>query len=495
LYRKTEINNLKQINMKTTLINLKHDAGKLKWLLMIVLLAGFGFAAKAQCAAGYTYSVSSANDGTVSFTSTSSGSTLLFSSWDFGDGTSSTNGSPSHVYAVSGTYTACLTIYDTLSTCSDSICHTFSVTNTSPPPAVCSANFVAYDSLSYGYFLNTSTGTGLTSAWTFGDGTSGTSTGNTTHLYPGPGTYNVCLTVTNALGTCTDTYCDTIRINTAGMCLGSVNTYFTATDSMGYGVFNNTPTGTGPVYFWDFGDGTASSDVGNTTHYYGSPGTYSVCLTVYETGGTYDSCTYCSYVTIGGGGTSGPCDPTFTIVQDTSNLFNYFVYNNSTGTPTMTYLWDFGDGTTSTLQYPTHTYLSSGPYYLCLTVSDSTPMITCTATFCDSLAAGHASAPITVTVVNTATGIAENAVVSSLENYPNPFSGSTTISYAITKDATVEITIMDLIGNKVASIETGKKSAGSYTAEWNAENLSSGMYLLQMKTDNQISTKKIILNK
>ena len=48
--------------------------------------------------------------------------------------------------------------------------------------AQCIASFMPFDSVGYGYFWNTSTGTGLTSTWSFGDGTSATGTGDITHL-------------------------------------------------------------------------------------------------------------------------------------------------------------------------------------------------------------------------------------------------------------------------------------------------------------------------
>lgn len=481
--------------MKTTITHLQ----KLTKVFLIAAFLTIGLKANAQCTADFTYIIDPANNGVVTFSNTSSGSPAVMYQWSFGDGSLSFGTtSVSHTY-LTGTYNACLVMYDSTATCNDSICYTFSVTNTTPPPPSCNASFIPYDSAGYGYFWNQSTGTGLTSMWSFGDGSSGTSTGDITHLYASNGTYTICLTVTNSLGTCTSTYCDTLVIGTgtSGMCLGSVNSNFTASDSSGYGVFTNTPTGTGPVYFWDFGDGTSSSVVGSTTHNYATPGTYNVCLTVYETGGTYDSCQYCSYVTISGA-TAGPCDASFMIIQDSSNLFNYFVYNNSTSSSgSATYFWDFGDGTSSTLQYPSHTYPGSGPYYLCLTITDAAPLFSCTNTFCDTLSAGLAmSAPITITVVNPlATGISEAAIATSLENYPNPFNGSTTIKYSISKDATVELNVTDLLGNRVAVIESCHKSEGSYSAIWNAENVAEGMYLLQMKVNNSTSTRKIVLTK
>ncbi len=367
--------------------------------------------------------------------------------------------------------------------------------------AQCTASFIAYDSLGYVYFNNQSSGlgTGVTCNWSFGDGSFGTSTGDISHYYTSSGYYYVCLTISNFLGTCNDTYCDTLHISTtpgggSGMCLGVVNPYFTATDSLGYGIFSNSPTGTGVVYHWDFGDGTTSNMVGNTTHNYATSGTYLVCLNVYETGGSYDSCSFCNYVTIGGG-SPNPCDASFTIVQDSSNLFNYFIYINNPIGSSAGYYWNFGDGTSSSLQYPSHTYPSTGPYLICLTITDSIPTLgTCTSTFCDSLEAGRSSTPITINVIPT--GINEiTSTINSFENYPNPFSENTTITYTLSKQESVELSVFDLLGNKVSSIESGNKNAGTHTISWNAENLNQGLYLLWLKAGNNSSTKKIIINK
>jgi PKD repeat protein len=181
-------------------------------------------------------------------------------------------------------------------------------------------------------------------------------------------------------------------------------------------------------------------------------------------------------------------------VQDSTNKYNYlgvsFSYNSN-----VNYLWDFGDGTSSTDAYPVHEYAGTGPYLLCLTVSDGNG---CSDTKCDSLMAGKSTDHLTFTAVNgmSTTGINEkDARVNTLENYPNPFSGSTTINYSFNKPATIELSVVDLLGNKIAVIESGNKTAGNYSATWNAENVSEGMYLLQLKVDNKISTKKLVINK
>jgi PKD repeat protein len=180
-------------------------------------------------------------------------------------------------------------------------------------------------------------------------------------------------------------------------------------------------------------------------------------------------------------------------MQDSTNTSSFFLYLSSNNNY-LTYSWNFGDGSTSNLQYPTHTYAGSGPYQICLAVSNANG---CTNTYCDSVYAGRASGGITITVINPAmAGVTDNnTIINSLENYPNPFSNTTTIAYSIKQDASIELNILDLLGNKIAVIESGKKASGTYQTEWNASNISAGIYLLQLKVNNQISIKKLMITK
>lgn len=189
----------------------------------------------------------------------------------------------------------------------------------------------------------------------------------------------------------------------------------------------------------------------------------------------------------------GTCDASFTVVQDTSNLYNYTVYNTSSTGSNYYYLWDFGDTTTSNLQYPMHNYSGSGPYQLCLTVTDTSG---CSDTQCDSIYAGRSSGGISLVVLPPIiTNVKETKLVNLLNIYPNPTNTISTISYSIGKDTSFELTVFDLLGNKVTVIETGNRKAGNYSTVWNAENLSKGMYLLQLKTDDTISVKKVIISR
>ncbi len=81
------------------------------------------------------------------------------------------------------------------------------------------------------------------------------------------------------------------------------------------------------------------------------------------------------------------------------------------------------------------------------------------------------------------------------QNYPNPFNSSTTINYTIPFSAHVEMTIFDLLGNRITLLEDSYKEIGTYSINWIAENKPGGIYYYQIRAGNWIETKKMILLK
>jgi uncharacterized repeat protein (TIGR01451 family) len=124
--------------------------------------------------------------------------------------------------------------------------------------------------------------------------------------------------------------------------------------------FTNESTGTMPLQFlWDFGDGTTSTSP-SPSHSYGLPGPYTVVLTASNACGL-DTHTESLTVT---------CDPpTAAFSWAAAGLLVTFT-NESTGTFPLEFEWDMGDGVTSTLPAPTHTYGSPGVYTVRLTATD-----------------------------------------------------------------------------------------------------------------------------
>ncbi len=81
------------------------------------------------------------------------------------------------------------------------------------------------------------------------------------------------------------------------------------------------------------------------------------------------------------------------------------------------------------------------------------------------------------------------------QNYPNPFNPNTIINYQLTINSFVTLKVFDLQGKEVQTLVNKKQSASSYSVEFNAANLSSGIYFYTLQTENYKETKKMMLVK
>ncbi len=126
--------------------------------------------------------------------------------------------------------------------------------------------------------------------------------------------------------------------------------------------FTNQSTGGVNTVSWTFGDGTSSSEV-NPTHIYGSPGLYTVTLTVTGVGGTSNVSRQIS--------ANSPSAPVAGFTQDRAGGIapvSIQFLDQSTGTVS-NYLWNFSDGTTSAERNPQHVFTTPGIYNVILNVS------------------------------------------------------------------------------------------------------------------------------
>ena len=82
-----------------------------------------------------------------------------------------------------------------------------------------------------------------------------------------------------------------------------------------------------------------------------------------------------------------------------------------------------------------------------------------------------------------------------MQNYPNPFNPSTTIEYTLGKNTKTEIVVYDLLGNKVATLVNSYQNMGTHKVAWDASGVSAGVYVYQIKTEDFIQSKKMILVK
>lgn len=107
----------------------------------------------------------------------------------------------------------------------------------------------------------------------------------------------------------------------------------------------------------------------------------------------------------------------------------------------------------------------------------------------------------TITKVESETNTA--AGFSLEQNFPNPFNPTTVISYRLSVNSKVSLIIYDLIGNKVAILVDEEQSAGDHSVKFDATNhiqltthpLPSGVYFYQLRAENFVETKKLVIAK
>jgi PKD repeat protein len=198
-------------------------------------------------------------------------------------------------------------------------------------------------------------------SWDFGDGAS-SSLQNPTHAYSSVGTYTAILTVTDSAGR---TAQDNAQATVASPIVAVANGPYSGNNNIPIAFTGSASGGTPPYsYSWDFGDG-ASSSLQNPTHAYSNVGTYTAILTVTDSAGrtAQDN----AQVTIAPQLIAIPGGPYYTL----ANYPVSFSGSASGGTPPYSYSWDFGDGASSPLQNPSHSYSNTGTYTAILTVTDS----------------------------------------------------------------------------------------------------------------------------
>ena len=313
--------------------------------------------------------------------------------WSFGDGTTSNQVSPNHVYTQPGTYTVCLLIIKrnangTLTNCASDVCHT--VTVVLPNTCNLTVGFASYrDSAAanlYTYhFTNLSSPLAASDSirWTFGDGTSSNQV-NPVHAYAQPGTYTVCLRVikrnpNGVLTTCIRDTCKTLVVEQ----LCNIHPHYTwHADSVNYRkiYFTNTtsPINTNVTAIWSFGDGTTATSW-NAIHEYAQAGTYYVCLRL-----TSGNCVTYSCDSIRVTAPAPPCRQLsiyhYTRAATDSQTY-YFAPNYVSND--IQYTWTFGDGTgTQPGPNAVHHFATAGTYTVCLTAYKNQ---NCASTTCNTI--------------------------------------------------------------------------------------------------------------
>ncbi len=374
--------------------------------------------------AGFSFATSST---VASFTDTSLSAQSWL--WDFGDGNTSVSKSPVHIYSAYNTYTVCLVVYNICS--ADTICQQVIIS--------CSqiqAGFYFSDSLKTVIFTDSSFG-GISWVWDFGDGTTD-SIANPTHVYSAFGSYLVCLIANSS---CTsDTLCQLLTVSCPAVQPG-----FSFSTSLNTAVFTDSSSGA-TSWLWDFGDGNNSTGQ-NPVHTYASPGNYIVCqssMSNCDTSVTCQNVEVVCPVPVAGF--------TYSIIGNTIT----FTDTSSSNFP-KNWHWDFGDGDTSNLQHPSHTFATGFSFEVCLSITDSCG----TSSFCD-----------TILLLETAKEMEDPVRV-----YPNPSQDALRFEWTPAWQAD-GLMIVDVTGRLIFDVKIFPERGGY---SYSVRSLANGFYYARMK--------------
>ncbi|HQQ94825.1 MAG TPA: PKD domain-containing protein [Bacteroidia bacterium] len=289
----------------------------------------------------------------------SPGSSISSYTWNFGNGvTSSLQAPPPQTYTASGIYTITLGGTSNMG-CSSSLVHTLQVY---PNPVI---DFTTVSTMCYGFNTNftsttsVSTGTIVSYAWDFGDGTTGLGQ-NLVHTYTASGTYAVNFSVTTNYE-CTTVLTKTITIyplpavsfTANGGCLNVVS-QFVNTSSISIGSIG--------LYAWNFGDGSTSNSV-SPNHTYTVQGTYTPTLIATSSQGCQSFAVYTVVI--------HPL-PNVVFASASVCVGTAIQFTNMSSVSPggiISYTWDFADGGSSNLMNPVHAYTTAGTYNTTLTAT------------------------------------------------------------------------------------------------------------------------------
>jgi hypothetical protein len=101
-------------------------------------------------------------------------------------------------------------------------------------------------------------------------------------------------------------------------------------------------------------------------------------------------------------------------------------------------------------------------------------------------------------IYDQAVSVDDNNIVNTfslMQNYPNPFNPSTSIEYSVPRNENVTLKVFDMLGREVATLVNKQMNPGNYKVEFDASQLSSGIYFYKMTADNFNKTMKMLLLK
>lgn len=214
-------------------------------------------------------------------------------------------------------------------------------------------------------FTDDSTNSPTSWLWNFGDGNTSTDQ-NPTNIYLNSGVYSVSLKATNAYGEDTETKTDYIEVFGLSPIADFTSDVTSGADSLTVN-FTDLSTNSPTSWLWDFGDGNTSASQ-NPTHSYSSAGHFTVTLTATNGDGS-NTDIKSNYIFVGKANFSA--SPLSGYANLTVQFTDLSIFKDPTSITIKTWLWNFGDGGTSTEQNPTHIYTTPGKYSVTLTITET----------------------------------------------------------------------------------------------------------------------------
>lgn len=263
-------------------------------------------------------------------------------------------------------------------------------------------------------------------------------------LITNDGNHNICLNGQSGAMPIAD-----FSFSDENICIGEVS-------------FNNSASQYYNTLFWDFGDGT-SSNQNNPTHIFPNAGTFRVTL---RTSNTLGFDTISKLVTV------NPLEVNFSMAQDTIQMSDTAFFSDST-VGAVTWIWDFGDGSSSTQQNPSHKYSAQGLYNVKLTVIDGR---SCSNTLTKRI------------VVENRIGLLEWQLSNSWNLFPNPSDGAFVLSKEQGTWDGYHFQVIDAQGRLMAAW------AGQQSAELERSlNLAPGVYQIQVMKQGALLDQRRLL--
>jgi PKD repeat protein len=386
------------------------------------------------------------------------GGVITSYNWNFGDGNTGTGFTTNHVYATAGTYQATL-IVATPEGCSDTLSQLVQVNANPVVDSVQNVNVCFPAPAAFTAFVS---GTNVANYnWNFGNGSTGNGQ-SVSHNFSAPGTYYYNLVTTGVNG-CVSNFAGTVAIERTPVA-GFLSSNGCTDQPLN---FYNNSTGSVVNYNWNFGNGT--SNVANPTNVFTQPGTYPVSLTVSTGQGCADS--HVQNVVI-----NQTPDATWISNNMGVNQIQFSLFSPTNGA---SYLWNFGDGTSSNQATPLKNYNQAGTYYVCVSVSKNG----CTSTQCDS-----------VTAKDIFSFSGPDAEAMNLNVYPNPFSENVMVGMQLTETAQVVASLRDVTGKLIATFDLGQRSMGNHQVELETAplSLSMGTYMLTLDINGKLFTSRVV---